>query len=416
MFKLFILFLLLSFIQLLVLSAIKTFLPFKKASLNHYLSNLFWYKKTHNFIFRSNDYISIHLTISFSYYLFLWLAIIFLAQSTSLKQLITFALLSWALIAIVTPSIGSRYPKQSLKILSSISSLLTLLTLPINLLLLNLPKFLLKPILDSDNQELKIQDILQDVKSKNSFDNQNKKLIEAVVTFKDKIVREVMVPRVNVFALKDTTTIQEAVSKVIHEGYSRIPVYHLNIDTIEGVLLHKDLLKVFQKINQGILPATYLEESIKDLIIPPLYTPETKNVANLLQDFKSKQMHMAIVVDEYGGTEGIVTIEDIIEEIVGDIFDEYDIDKDTPFTKQAGSWIVDAKMSLLDIKEHFNIDFHEEGDYDTIGGYIYQKSGTIPKKGFKIIQDDCQIEVISSSERGIEKVKITPNNNLKNTQ
>ena len=139
-----------------------------------------------------------------------------------------------------------------------------------------------------------------------------------------------------------------------------------------------------------------------------LYTPETKKLSNLLQEFRKKQVHLAIVVDEYGGTEGIVTIEDILEEIVGDISDEYDEEEALFIPQSDGSWIVDPRMSILDAEAQLGITFPEEGDFDTIGGYIFHCTGSIPTKGFVIHRDEFDIEILRSSDRSVEKVKIRP--------
>ncbi len=224
-------------------------------------------------------------------------------------------------------------------------------------------------------------------------------LIHAVLDFKDRIAREVMVPRVDLFALPTKTPVKQAVEAFLREGYSRIPVYGEDIDEILGLVMYKDLLRlVIDSPN---------EPTIEKLVKPILYTPETKKVAALLQDFRAKQMHMALVVDEWGGTEGIVTIEDILEEIVGEIADEYDIDEKSRFTSEGeGSWTVDPKMSLLDVEEWFDVKIPQEGDYDTIGGYVFHKAGAIPKKGFHISHDTFDIEVLDASERAIASVRL----------
>lgn len=128
-------------------------------------------------------------------------------------------------------------------------------------------------------------------------------------------------------------------------------------------------------------------------------------------------MHLAIVVDEYGGTEGVVTIEDLLEQIVGEIADEYDEDEEELFVAQAGGgWIVDARMNLLDAEEQLGIKFPQEGEYDTIGGYIYHCTGTIPSRGFVIQHDDFEIRVIKSNDRCVEKVRIEPRATLEDDE
>jgi CBS domain containing-hemolysin-like protein len=128
----------------------------------------------------------------------------------------------------------------------------------------------------------------------------------------------------------------------------------------------------------------------------------------LLQEFRKKQVHLAIVVDEYGSTEGIVTIEDILEEIVGEIEDEYDEEEALFISQPDGSWIVDARMSLLDVEEQLGIVIPQEGDYDTVGGYIFHQAGSIPSKGFVIKHDDFTLEILRSTDRFVEKVKLKP--------
>lgn len=254
--------------------------------------------------------------------------------------------------------------------------------------------------------------ILRSANVKGKLNSADKKLIESVVRFKERIVREVMVPRVDLFLLSGETTIRQAAKELISEGYSRIPVYRDTIDNIIGVLMFKDILQLYMDCLEGKKESELLNASIESITKGVFYTPETKKVAQLLQEFRSKQMHMAIVVDEYGGTEGVVTMEDILEEIVGDIADEYDTGEEQLFTTQpgGGGWIVDARMSILDAEEAFSIHIPQEGEYDTIGGYIFHKAGSIPQKGLRIHHEDFDLEILSSSERSVEKVRITPLN------
>jgi putative hemolysin len=226
-----------------------------------------------------------------------------------------------------------------------------------------------------------------------------------------------MIPRVDLFALCAETPTREASKLIIEEGYSRIPVYRENIDNITGLLMFKDILELYMSVLQGKKESSILDAPIESITKSVFYVPETKQVSYLLQEFRAKQMHMAIVVDEYGGTEGVVTMEDILEEIVGEIADEYDYNEEVLFSPlpTGGGWIVDARMSLIDAEESFGIDIPQEGDYDTIGGYVFHKAGEIPDKGYMIHQDDFDLEILSSTERSIEKVRITLRNQSDST-
>ncbi|EPP35334.1 transporter associated domain protein [Chlamydia ibidis] len=225
-------------------------------------------------------------------------------------------------------------------------------------------------------------------------------LSEAICTFDKLIVREVMIPKVDIFALQEDTPIKEAFPAIMEEGYSRIPVYKKDIDNITGVILVKDLLKLNSSCD-SVLP-------ISSVAKPPLYAPEIKKASSLLQEFRQKHRHLAIIVNEYGFTEGIVTMEDIIEEIFGEISDEYDVDEDIPYKKVGNSWIVDGRMNISDAEEYFNITIQHENSYDTLGGHVFHKVGAVPKKGMKIHHENFDIEIITCSERSVGKLKITP--------
>ena len=215
-------------------------------------------------------------------------------------------------------------------------------------------------------------------------------------------------PRVDVFSLSSDTSIKEAAKILENEGYSRTPVYTDTVDNIVGVLMYKDILSKNQEFEEKGNDNSIIEAPIETIQKNVLYTPETKKISQLLQEFRKKQVHLAIVVDEYGGTEGIVTIEDILEEIVGDIADEYDEEEALFFPQPDGSWIVDPRMSILDAEEQLGLTIPQEGEYDSIGGYIYHCAGSIPTKGFIIHRDEFEIEILRSNDRTIEKVRIKP--------
>ncbi len=278
-----------------------------------------------------------------------------------------------------------RAPKEALSTSSIPGSFFLYLSFPITFLFAKLADVATKDIeKERSMEELKetVVHILQTANIKGKLNASDKKLIESVIKFKDRIVREVMVPRVNLFTISADTPIRIAAKPLVEEGYSRIPVYRDNIDNIMGVLMFKDILQLYMDCAEGKKEASLLEAPVETITKNVFYTPETKKVSHLLQELRAKQLHMAIVVDEYGGTEGVVTMEDILEEIVGEIADEYDIGEELLYTAQpGGSWVADAKMSILDAEDIFGIHIPQDGDYDTIGGYIFHKIGAIPLKG-----------------------------------
>lgn len=260
----------------------------------------------------------------------------------------------------------------------------------------------------STQAKREILEIVQQADLTQALDIHDKKLIESVLRFRERVAREIMVPRVDLFSLSADTSIKDAAKILEEEGYSRTPVFQNTIDNIIGVLMYKDILSKYMEYEKKGNDPSVLKAPIETIQKKVIYTPETKKLSQLLQEFRKKQMHLAIVVDEYGGTEGIVTIEDILEEIVGDIADEYDREEDL-FVKQSdGSWIVDARLNIVDAEAELGIKIPQDGDFDTIGGYIFHRAGTIPPKGFIIHHDDFEMEILQSNERSVEKVRIKP--------
>lgn len=303
---------------------------------------------------------------------------------------------------------GQLRPQSAFRVLGPLASLLLLICIPITAPFFHIWKLFIpkhgkdKKLSPTFRMREKVQDLLQETELGVYLDTSQQKFILSVVSFRERIAREVMVPRINVFSLDSDTPLEEAARRFLTEGYSRIPVYKDSVDNIIGVLLYKDVLKVYVDQKQAM-------QKVEKLVKPVLYTPETKKISQLLQEFRNKQIHLAIVVDEWGGTEGIVTIEDVLEELVGEISDEYDTGQERLYTTLPdGGWIVDSKMSIIDILEDLEIEIPQGPEYDTIGGYIFHRAGTIPSKGWRIHHDDFDLEVLSSSERAVEKIRITP--------
>ncbi|MGK5594706.1 MAG: hemolysin family protein [Parachlamydiaceae bacterium] len=392
---------------------------------------LYFYRPFHLFFFPEDEYESL-LFASLSAqnvcrFLFVFFAILFAWEENlpmldgSILTLITLStlILFYGVGDYVPRILGSRFPVKTLWLSAPIASPFLYLSFPLTFLFIKIPQLFWKNIyFDQLNEPLleakqEILDIIQEAEFTSVLNIHDKKLFESVVNFQNRIAREIMVPRVDIFSLNAETSIKDAARLLQEEGYSRVPVYKGTIDQIVGVLMYKEILSKYMEFaREGDLST--LEAPIETIVKNVIYTPETKKISNLLQEFRKKQQHLAIVVDEYGGTEGIVTIEDILEEIVGEIEDEYDEEEELFTALSDGTWIVDARMTIIDAEEQFGIEIPQEGDYDTIGGYIFHQAGSIPGKGFSIKLDTCQIDVLKSNDRRVEKVKIklvNPNKN-----
>lgn len=327
---------------------------------------------------------------------------------------LTFIIVGFLLGDFLPRLLGTKTPPLAIRLCAPLAALYLVLVFPITYIFLKIthafwPSMHFDSLQDSSTEaKQEIMEIVHKAELSPGLNLHDKKLISAVLNFRERIVREVMVPRVNLFSLPVETTIKEAAQLLYDEGYSRIPVYKNSIDNIVGVLMYKDVLNTYIEYTKKGNDALMLDASIESIAKAVLYTPETKKISNLLQEFRKKQVHLAIVVDEYGGTEGVVTIEDILEEIVGDISDEYDETEELFQEQPDHSWIVDARLNIIDAEEHLGIEIPQEGDYDTIGGYIYHRTGTIPPQGFTIHHNTFEMEIISSTERAVEKVRITP--------
>ena len=225
-------------------------------------------------------------------------------------------------------------------------------------------------------------------------------MITAVMELKDCEVKEIMTPRIDMFCIQVATTISEAIAIITKKGFSRIPIYLENRDDIVGVLYIKDLLRYWDHENRNKL-------KIADLMRKPYFIPETKTVSNLLKDFQKQKIHMAVILDEYGGTAGIVTVEDIIEEIVGEIADEYDPAKIEPITYQGENVIeVDARVRVSEVNEALQVDIPVDDGYETIVGFLFSSMGRIPRKDESYHYHNAELIVIEASERRVNRVKV----------
>jgi len=229
------------------------------------------------------------------------------------------------------------------------------------------------------------------------LEEEEKELIHSIFEFSDTIVREVMVPRIDMVAVSETASIAGAIDVNILHHFSRLPVYRDDLDHITGVLLAKDLLP-FQIRGQTDLLAY-------KAMRPVTYVPETKLVSELLQELRETQQTMAIVLDEYGGTAGLVTVEDLLEEIVGEIYDEYDIQQPAAEWLDTRTLILDAKLSIYDAGDILNQEL-PEGEYDTVGGLLYSRFGDVPAVGEQVTIDDITFVVEALSGHRITRVRV----------
>ena len=229
------------------------------------------------------------------------------------------------------------------------------------------------------------------------LEEEEKEMIYSIFDFGDTLAREVMVPRMDIVAVEADTPMMEALDVLMREGHSRIPVYHENVDNIIGLLYAKDML-VYLKDTRRDVP-------LKSILRPAYFVPETKNVDDLLRELQKRRVHMAIVVDEYGGTAGLVTVEDLLEEIVGEIQDEYDAEEPSIEKTSDTQYVLDAGVQLDDVNDLLDAHLPDSGG-DTLGGFIYNQLGRVAAVGDEIQMDGLAITVMSVSGRRIRKVRV----------
>ncbi|MCY4366452.1 MAG: hemolysin family protein [Chloroflexi bacterium] len=231
------------------------------------------------------------------------------------------------------------------------------------------------------------------------MDQHDREMLRSIIQLDNSTAHEVMVPRLDVVALEINTPIPQALEPIIRSGHTRIPVFEDNIDHIVGIIHSLDLLQLFSKDD-------WSQASLKDLVRQAYFIPETKRLDVLLEEFQQKAVQMAVVVDEYGGTEGIITLEDLLEEIVGEIEDEFSWGQEEEVVlEETGAAVVNASVTNDVIEEMFGVKL-DNPDVDTIGGYVYMSLGRMPHVGDLVETDVLVIEITSILGRRIQKVRI----------
>lgn len=235
-----------------------------------------------------------------------------------------------------------------------------------------------------------------------AIDEDEKEIISSIVEFRETTVSEIMTPRVDIVAVAENKNVEDVIKIIGESGHSRIPVYRNNIDTIIGVVFAKDLLKFIN--NNEAREQTIISSLVKKV----LFVPESKKIGELLREFQARKIHLAIVVDEYGGTSGLITLEDIIEEVVGDIWDEYDKAEKNIQHLGENKFLINGNILLEDLASELNINFIDENepDIDTLAGFVLKISGEIPKEGDSFTHNDYKLTVKQLDKKRIRKVLI----------
>jgi CBS domain containing-hemolysin-like protein len=230
---------------------------------------------------------------------------------------------------------------------------------------------------------------------------EEEQMINAVIELGERRLHEVMIPRIAIVALPASAGLEETIDKVVDEGHSRVPVFEESIDEVIGILYAKDLLP-FLKTSSKPRPA------IRTLLRPPVFVPESMTVDDLLHEFQRRKVHIAIVLDEYGGTAGLVTIEDLLEEIVGEIQDEFDTEEPMVVKLSDDEARVDGRANIDDLTDLFdtNLELEDEDEYDTVGGLNYHRIGGVPSPGDQVSVDGLTLTVESTDGRRVGKVLV----------
>ena len=230
---------------------------------------------------------------------------------------------------------------------------------------------------------------------------EEEQMINSIIELGERRLHEVMIPRIAIVALAASATLEEAIDVIVEEGHSRIPVYEESIDEVVGILYAKDLLP-FLKSGSDPRPA------VRTLLRPPVFVPESMTIDDLLHEFQRRKVHIAIVLDEYGGTAGLLTIEDLLEEIVGEIQDEYDTEEPMVVRLSDDEARVDGRADVDDLAELFdlNLELEDEDEYDTVGGLVYHRIGGVPSPGDQIDVNGLSLTVETTDGRRVGKVLV----------
>ena len=251
--------------------------------------------------------------------------------------------------------------------------------------------------LGSKHQQISEEEIKTLVGDADERLEDEKRMISDILSLNDMSVSEIMTPRVDIMAVEDTETVRHTLERVRGTGYSRLPVYHDDLDSIVGIVHYKDLIP-------AVLEGS-IDEPVIDYAFVPMFVPESKDVFPLLSEMQTNRQQMAIVVDEYGGTDGLITVEDIVEEIVGEIIDETDAEDSLIVSTGEGSWVVDGRLPVEDAIE-MGLPVVESDQYETIAGWLMSVLDAVPHIGDEFTFDGFRFKVQSMRRRRIQKLRV----------
>ena len=320
------------------------------------------------------------------------LAIVFAGELVILYAIAEALPKSWAL---AHPDISATRAAPLVKLLSSIAPLRWVANGIVRRMGATIPN----GISEGEVSEEELLAFAEEAAASDAINEDERQLIEHVIEFGDTVAHEVMVPRPDIVAVKTTETINEAIEIVIDRGFSRLPVYEKNIDDITGIVYSKELMRSLRDGDQT--------QPVVQIMRKPVFVPESKKISQLLREMQADTFHIAIVIDEHGGTAGLVTLEDLIEEVVGEIVDEFDVEPPMIEKLDDGRLRVNGRANLDDLDAILDIDL-PEGDWSTVGGLIFNSLGHVPEVGEVVQMDNHHFLVERIQGRRIARVLFTP--------
>ena len=297
-------------------------------------------------------------------------------------------------------------PERLANLFSRLLSLILKLIYPITFLFYQITKLVIRvlpinkeQIFDSEEELIMLAEVGEE---DGTLDQEESDMIQSVFEFKNKLVKEILTPRVDLVSLDSNQSLDDAMDTIMRDKFSKIPVYKHSIDNIKGILYAKDIIPYLS----GSRPEIDLLKITRE----PYFIPETKPIDDLLKEFKTKKTNIAIAVDEWGGTSGIVTLEDIVEEVMGELRDPYDREEYEIIRKKDGNIITDGSIKIYDLEENLDVEFPDNREYDTLAGYILDVLGDIPNKGDEVTFKKFKFRVITLDANRIDKVEIIQKN------